>query len=68
MTALLCNDWRELSKAAAQEQDPKKLLELVEELNRVLEERERKLSELRAPNSSHRQGYSATSFYSPSVV
>lgn len=30
-------DWRALSEAAAREQDPEKLLKLVEELNRVLE-------------------------------
>lgn len=29
-------DWRVLSKAASCEQDPKKLIELVEELNRAL--------------------------------
>ena len=29
-------DWRVLSKAASQEQDPEKLIELVEELNRAL--------------------------------
>jgi len=29
--------WRELSEAAAREQDPEKLLELVEQLNKALE-------------------------------
>ena len=29
-------DWRVLSKAASREQDPDKLIELVEELNRAL--------------------------------
>ena len=33
-------DWRVLSKAASREQDPKKLIELVEELNRALLRRE----------------------------
>jgi len=33
-------DWRELSEAASREQDPKKLLELVEQLDKALEERE----------------------------
>ena len=29
-------DWRVLSQAASREQDPEKLIQLVEELNRVL--------------------------------
>jgi hypothetical protein len=33
-------DWRALSEAASREQDPEKLLELVEQLNRVLLNRE----------------------------
>lgn len=33
-------DWRLLSEAASREQDPEKLIELVEELNRVLLRRE----------------------------
>jgi len=33
-------DWRELSKAASREQDPEKLMKLVEELNRALLRRE----------------------------
>ena len=33
-------NWRELSEAAAREQDPERLLELVEQLNRALEEQE----------------------------
>jgi ActR/RegA family two-component response regulator len=36
-------DWRELARQAAGEQDPKKLLEIIEELNAVLEEREKQL-------------------------
>ena len=36
-------DWRELARRAANEQDPKKLLEIIEELNAVLEEREKEL-------------------------
>jgi hypothetical protein len=36
-------DWKKVSQAAAQEQDPNKLMELVEELNRLLEERENQL-------------------------
>jgi hypothetical protein len=33
-------DWRALSEAASREQDPEKLIRLVEELNRVLMQRE----------------------------
>ena len=33
-------DWRALSEAASQEQDPDKLMELVERLNRALTRRE----------------------------
>jgi len=36
-------DWRELARRAANEQDPKKLLEIIEELNAVLEEREKEI-------------------------
>jgi hypothetical protein len=40
MTTVVPKNWRELSEAAAREQDPEKLLQLVEELNKVLEEEE----------------------------
>ena len=33
-------DWRTLSKAASQEQDPDKLIQLIERLNRALSHRE----------------------------
>jgi ActR/RegA family two-component response regulator len=36
-------DWKELARKAANEQDPKKLLSIVEELNKALEERENQL-------------------------
>jgi hypothetical protein len=35
--------WTELCELAANEQDPKKLLELVAEINRLLEEKEERL-------------------------
>jgi hypothetical protein len=41
----MTKDWRELSEAASREQDPKKLLELVEQLDKALEERESTLKE-----------------------
>ncbi|HVO60609.1 MAG TPA: hypothetical protein VMT53_06715 [Terriglobales bacterium] len=37
MYALVAKDWRELSKAASQESDPKKFMELIEQLNEELE-------------------------------
>ncbi|MBV9624212.1 MAG: hypothetical protein JOZ14_09560 [Acidobacteria bacterium] len=36
-------DWRELSEAASREQDPERLIQLVEELNRLLIDRERQI-------------------------
>jgi hypothetical protein len=40
MKTVVRKSWRELSEAAAREQDPEKLLQLVEELNQALEEEE----------------------------
>ena len=34
------DDWRALSEAASREQDPDRLMQLVEQLNRVLRDRE----------------------------
>src|SRR5437867_2612867 len=36
-------DWKELARQAASEQDPKKLLAIIDELNAALEERENQL-------------------------
>ncbi len=38
-------DWKELSEAASREQDPQKLLELVEELDKALEQHENSIKE-----------------------
>jgi hypothetical protein len=38
--------WLELCGRASKEQDPRKLLMLVEQINRLLKERERKLREI----------------------
>jgi hypothetical protein len=43
-------DWRVLSKAASLEQDPKRLIQLVEELNRALLRRE--LESKRRPSAN----------------
>jgi hypothetical protein len=39
MSEVLCKDWKELSEAASREQDPQKLLELIEQLNKALDQR-----------------------------
>jgi hypothetical protein len=38
MYTLVAKDWRELSKAASEEHDPKKFMELIEQLNEALEQ------------------------------
>jgi hypothetical protein len=44
------SDWRSLSEAANREQDPEKLIQLVEELNRVLLRRESRLKRRSSTN------------------
>jgi hypothetical protein len=39
MYTLVAKDWRELSRAASQELDPKKFMELIEQLNQALEQK-----------------------------
>lgn len=38
-----CDDWRQLAEAARSEEDPKKLMQLIDELNRKLAMRAREL-------------------------
>lgn len=47
------DEWRELCRAAAVEPDPKKLIELVTEINRQLEERDKNL---RAASKKRKDG------------
>jgi DNA-binding NtrC family response regulator len=47
-------NWRELAARAAAEQDPNKLLEIIQELNEVLEIRERRERNLRTGTSGRR--------------
>ncbi len=54
-------NWEDLARAARVEQDPEKLIEIVEELNRVLEERSRPQEPDAA--SSARSGYSQTAYF-----
>jgi hypothetical protein len=44
--------WRELCQQAEVEQDPHKLLELVAEINRLLELKEKRLEEARKPSKA----------------
>jgi len=37
MDSLVAKDWRELSKAASEERDPRKFMELIAQLNQALE-------------------------------
>lgn len=41
--------WQELSEQAAKEQDPQRVLELVQEINRLLEEKEQRLKPQKPP-------------------
>jgi DNA-binding NtrC family response regulator len=45
-------DWKELAQKAANEQDPKKLLAIIEELNRALEERENQVHARISPKTA----------------
>ena len=47
MARIHARDWREVSQAASQEQDPEKLLQLVHELNQILEREEKSRIEMR---------------------
>lgn len=48
--------WMRLCEQAALEQDPERLMELVSEINRILEEKERRLlGQTRAPGAASRQ-------------
>ena len=43
MTAEDSHDWKQLAEAARDEQDPKKLMDLIQQLNRALDEQTRSL-------------------------
>jgi len=38
MTEIHCHDWKQLAEAARDEEDPQKLMDLIQQLNRALEE------------------------------
>jgi len=52
MTELDCHDWKQLAEAARDEEDPVKLMELIQRLNRALDERMKNPS----PRSSEAAG------------
>lgn len=43
--------WEELCALAAKEQDPVKLMALVQEINRILEQKEQRLKQMRKPSA-----------------
>jgi ActR/RegA family two-component response regulator len=55
-------DWKALARKAAHEQDPKKLLAIVEELNKALEERENQLRGVTGRIATKREGGNALLF------
>ena len=46
MPTVEVQDWKTLSEAASREQDPEKLIQLVEQLNRILLQRETQRKQL----------------------
>jgi hypothetical protein len=56
MSEVLCKDWKELSEAASREQDPQKLLELIEQLNKVLDQRAQDMQKNSPPNQETSPG------------
>ena len=42
MTETNCHDWKQLAEAARDEEDSGKLMDLIQQLNRVLDERMKK--------------------------
>ena len=51
-------DWRELCKAAANEHDPAKLMDLIAELTKALDERDKRLREITWENPDGQNGRS----------
>lgn len=47
--------WKALCGQAAEEQDPEKLLQLVKEINRLLEEKEARLKAAQKPAGLHKK-------------
>ncbi len=60
-------DWRELCKAAASELDPEKLMDLIAQLTRALDERDKKRRRITGDNSDDKD-QSARSLQSQPAV
>ena len=45
--------WMELAELAANEQDPDKLMEMVREINQLLDKKQKRLDDARAPKISN---------------
>ncbi len=54
-------DWRELCKAAATELDPTKLMDLITELTKALDERDKKRRNVNGENPNGNNGESSSS-------
>jgi len=54
-------DWRELCKAAANEPDPNKLMALVAEITKALDERDARLNATRANDNNNDANFSVVS-------
>lgn len=52
--------WKQLCEQIAVEQDPAHFSALVDELNKLLEEKERRLDQLREPNRAVSKAYTAS--------
>jgi hypothetical protein len=63
MSEVLCKDWKELSEAASREKDPQKLLELIEELNKVLDQRAQDMQQKHRPSNQETSPGSAAKPY-----
>ena len=62
-------DWKELSEAVSREQDPQKLLELVEELDKALEQHEKAMKEkIRSPHENKTDNRSNSHSLLPDVI
>jgi hypothetical protein len=61
-------DWRELCKAASRELDPAKLMELIAELNKALDERDKKRGKITAQDPPTRTDGQYLSSVSRSLI
>jgi hypothetical protein len=60
-------DWRELCKAAATELDPAKLMDLIAELTKALDERDKKRRHVNGENPNENRGESRSLGSEPAI-